>query len=508
VSDALSELIERDAVRKLFAADGSLWSDDPEIAAEIGRWTGWIPVIAEMRSEAAAIQAFAAETMAGFDRVVLCAMGGSSLAPLVLGSAFGGRIHVLDTTDPDAVRQVPVEGSLFVIGSKSGSTLEPEVMEAYFWDATGGDPSRFVAITDPGSKLAARAAARGFRRVFQNRPDIGGRFSALSYFGLVPAALAGIEIAPLLDAAAAVLAASGPGTDPARNAPLHLGAALGAGVRAGRDKLTIVTDPGIGPFGLWLEQLIAESTGKNGTGVVPLAEERLGPPAVYGDDRLFAYLRLDGTNDAAVAALEGAGFDVTRFDLTGPADIGGQMVLWELATAYCGALLNINPFDQPNVQAAKDYVVAALAGYESSGALDAVDAGDVAAALGSAARGRSFVVIQAYVTPSEANARLLQDLRHEIRDALGVATQLGFGPRYLHSTGQLHKGGSRQGVYLQVLSGDSSDAAIPGRPWTFRTVIEAQAIGDAQALRATGQPVARVALRDAAAAVRAALGAR
>jgi transaldolase / glucose-6-phosphate isomerase len=501
----VDELIARDAVRKLFAGDGTLWSDDPVAAREIGSWTGWIPVIAEMQAEAAAIERWAGETMQQFERVVLCGMGGSSLAPLVFGEAFGGRLHVLDTTDPDAVLAVPVDGSLFVIASKSGSTLEPEIMEEYFWAATGGDGGRFVAITDPGSKLEARAGERGFLRVFRGRPDIGGRFSALSPFGLVPAALAGIEIRPVLERAAAVLAGSGPGSDPHANAPLQLGGLLGDAVRSGRDKLTILADPAIGPIGLWLEQLLAESTGKDGTGVVPLADEPIGEPAVYGEDRQFAYLRLDGTHDAAVAAIEGAGLPVARFPLADLADIGAQMITWELATAYCGALLGINPFDQPNVQAAKDLVVQALDTYVRTGRLEDVDPGDVRTALAAARPGRSFVVIQAFVTPDADTEARLQQVRAEIRDRLRVATQLGFGPRYLHSTGQMHKGGPRTGIYLQVLAGRDSDVAIPGRPYGFRTVIEAQSGGDAGALRATGQPVARVTAAEFHEAVMAAL---
>jgi len=507
VGDGLQRLIERDAVGKLFGTDGSLWTEDPAAAAEIRRWVGWIPVVDEMRVAAGEINAWAAETMEHFDHVVLCGMGGSSLAPLVFADAFEGRLLVLDTTDPDAVLSMPTERTLFVIASKSGSTLEPEIMEEHFWSITGGDGSRFVAITDPGSKLAARAQERGFRRTFLNRADIGGRFSALSYFGLVPAALAGINVAPLLDSAAAVLARSGPDADPADNAPLQLGAWLGDSVAAGRDKLTIINDPAAGSIGLWLEQLLAESTGKDGTGVVPLAGEPIEGPANYGDDRIFAYVRRDGTLDEPVAAFEAAGFPLQRCELAGLQDLAGQMITWELATAYCGALLGINPFDQPNVQAAKDYVVAALDTYVKTGQLDDVDHGDVADALGHAVRGRSFVVLQAYVTPTGAHEGMLQGLRRQIRDRLGVATQLGFGPRYLHSTGQLHKGGSRQGIYLQVLSGSDSDAEIPGRPYGFRTVIEAQSRGDAQALRATGQPVARVTIAEAADAVEAALGA-
>jgi glucose-6-phosphate isomerase len=508
VASGLDELVARDAVRKLYSADGSLWSDEPEQAAKVGYWTGWLPVVAELRRESDELRRWATETMQGFERVVLCGMGGSSLAPLVFGQALGAdRLHVLDTTDPDAVQAVPVDGSLFVVSSKSGTTLEPELMEAFFWERTGGDGARFVAVTDPGSQLAERAQARGFRRVFENRPDIGGRFSALSYFGLVPAALAGVDSSRLLDRAEQVVTASGPGTNPEANVPLGLGAALGDHVRAGRDKCTFVTSPGLGPIGLWLEQLLAESTGKNGTGVVPLADEPLGAPAVYGPDRFFAYLRLDGdgTHDAAVDALEGTGFPVTRCVLQDAYDIGAQMVTWEMATAYAGALIGINPFDQPNVQSAKDQTVALLEQYVAGGQLDPVDGGDLGEVLGGAVRGQHFVAILAFVTPDEATESALQAVRAEIRDRLGVATSLGFGPRYLHSTGQLHKGGPRTGRYLQVTSERDSDAPIPGRPYGFRVVIEAQARGDAKALRATGQPVVRVPLSRVADAVAEAL---
>ena len=454
MGDGLQRLIERDAVRKLYDGDGSLWSDDPAAAAEIGRWIGWLPVVTEMREQAEELQKWAAETMSGFSHVVLCGMGGSSLAPLVFGDAFGGALHVLDTTDPDAVLAVPTENSLFVIASKSGSTLEPEIMEEHFWGLTGGDGTRFVAITDPGSKLAARAEERGFRHTFLNRPDIGGRFSALSYFGLVPAALSGIDIAPLLDSAADVLALSGPDTDPAENVPLQLGALLGDSVAAGRDKLTIIADPAVG-----LDRALARAADR---GVDGQGRHRRGAAggrahrAARGCTARTGYSRTcgrDGTHDDAVDAFEQAGFAVERCALAGLQDLGGQMLTWELATAYCGALLGIDPFNQPNVQAAKDYVVAALDGYVASGHLDDVEAGDLGDALARAVRGRSFVVIQAYVTPSGEHEGVLQGLRRQIRDRLGVATQLGFGPRYLHSTGQLHKGGSRQGIYLQVLAG-------------------------------------------------------
>jgi transaldolase/glucose-6-phosphate isomerase len=501
VRDALSELVDRDAVRKLFAGDGSLYSDDPEQAHAIGYWTGWIPVVAEMRREASALEAWAKDTMRDHERVVVCGMGGSSLAPLVFQTTYQAPITVIDTTDPDAVAAVPVDGSVFIIASKSGTTLEPELFEAYFWDKAGADPSRFIAITDPGSLLAKRSAERGYRRVFENRADIGGRFSALSYFGLVPAALGGIDITRLLDRAAGVLAASGPGTDPDSNAPLRLGAALGGHVRTGRDKLTLIASPPIASIGLWLEQLIAESTGKNGTGIVPLAHEPLGPPGVYANDRVFCYLRLDDTHDAQVDALEQAGQPVIRLGVDDVDDIAGQMITWELATAYAGALLGINPFDQPNVQAAKDFTIRALADYEHQRRLPDVDCGSIRDAFSQARAGRSFVALQAYVTPTAGHEQQLRAVRQRIRDRLRVATSLGFGPRYLHSTGQLHKGGPRTGIYLQVLADTDSDVAIPGRSYGFRVVITAQSRGDANALRATGQPVARIGMDAFAAAV-------
>ena len=499
--EALDELRERDAARKLYARDGSLWSDDPETAAEVERWIGWLPVVEEMRSGADELQRWGAEHGSRFDQIVLCGMGGSSLAPLVFSRSLpGGDLRVLDTTDPDAVRAVPVEGSLFVISSKSGTTLEPNVMEEHFWPEAGADGSRFVAVTDPGSKLGALAREKGYLRVFENRADIGGRYSALSYFGLVPAVLAGIQIGPVLESAAEMVERSRPDAYP-ENPGLELGAVLGGLARAGRDKCTIVASPPIASIGLWLEQLLAESTGKAGVGVVPLADEPLGAPDVYGDDRLFVHLRADATHDAALERLAAAGQPVVTIDVPGVEALGGEMVRWELATAYAGALLGINPFDQPNVQSAKDRTVASLQAYERDGSLREVDEGSLEELFAAVTPGSTYVAVQAFVTPSEENERLLQDVRRTIRDRLGVATSMGFGPRYLHSTGQLHKGGPKTGVFLQVTADSDSDAAIPGRPWGFRTLIEAQARGDAEALRDEGRPVARVPLSRLRAAV-------
>ncbi|CAA9535825.1 MAG: Glucose-6-phosphate isomerase [uncultured Thermoleophilia bacterium] len=506
--EALEELRTRDAAAKLFAADGSLWADDDAAAAEeIGGWIGWLPVVEEMRAAAPELVAWGREhgvPSGRYERVVLCGMGGSSLAPLVFAESFGLPIHVLDTTDPETVQAVPVDGSLFVISSKSGSTIEPSVMHEYFWEQTGQDGSRFVAVTDPGSKLGRTAREQGFLRVFENRADIGGRYSALSYFGLVPAVLAGLDIVPLLDGAAATVRASAPDAYP-ENPGLELGAVMGGLARSGRDKLTVVVSPTLASLGLWLEQLIAESTGKHGTGVVPLADEPLGQPVVYGADRLFVHVRVDSSHDDAVGRLEAAGQPVLTIPVAGPDALGAEMVRWELATAYAGALLGINPFDQPNVQAAKDLAVASLEAFEREGRLEESDPGDVAEAFAQAVPGRSYVAIQAFVPPTAANEALLQDVRRTIRDGLGVATSMGFGPRYLHSTGQLHKGGPPTGVFLQALSDSELDVPIPGRPFGFRTLIDAQSRGDAGALRAQGLPVARVPLSRLAEAVSTAL---
>ena len=504
---ALADLIERDAVTSLHEADGSLWSDDPATAEEAGKWVGWVPVVEEMAAEAPAIVAWARDAIAPYERAVLCGMGGSSLAPLVFSHVFGrtDRLEVLDTTDPDAIEAIPADGSLFVIASKSGSTLEPNVMAEHFWPLVGSDGSRYVAITDPGSKLEAQATSQGWLRTFLNRPDIGGRYSALSHFGLVPAALAGIDIEAILADAVAAHASQRPGDDVEGNTSLQLGAAIGGLAKAGRDKLTLIASPSLASVGLWLEQLIAESTGKHGTGIVPLADEPIGRPEVYGSDRVFVHLRADSTHDDAVAALARAGQPVLVLDVDAPIGIGGLMLTWELATAYAGAVLGINPFDQPNVQQAKDMTVDALESFDKTGSLEKVDSGSVSELLGSAKSGE-YLVIQAYIQPTAAHEAILQAVRGRIRDALGIATAMGFGPRYLHSTGQLHKGGPKEGIFLQVLSGSSSDSEIPGRGYGFRTLIEAQSGADASALRAEGRPVARIPLAELSAAVDAALG--
>ena len=401
---------------------------------------------------------------------------------------------MLDSTDPDAVRAVPVEGSLFVIASKSGSTIEPNCFADAFWAKTGGDGSRFVAITDPGSALEERARGDGWARVAHGRPDVGGRYSALTAFGLVPAVLAGIDIRLMVERAAHALAKCRDelGVNPGQT----LAHVIGNAHAKGRDKLTFVLPPALASVGLWLEQLIAESTGKQGTGVLPVAGEPLGDPSAYGDDRLFIHFRQGNGLDeqeAALDALREAGQPVFTVQLEGgPEEIGAVFVEWEVATALVGALLHINPFDQPNVQEAKDRTIAILEGFARDGKLPAEEPGSLSDVFGHAERSHSYVCLQAFVAPTPARQELLERLQGCLRDALGCAATAGFGPRYLHSTGQSHKGGPPTGLFVQLLAGEQDDEAIPGRPFGFRTLRDAQALGDAGALRGRGLPLARI----------------
>jgi glucose-6-phosphate isomerase len=491
------------------------------------------------------LQAFAQQLHGeGLQHVVLLGMGGSSLAPEVLRRSLPApagrpRLHVLDSTDAGAVRAlgeaIDVQRTLFLVSSKSGGTIEPLSMLAHFWST----PDRFAAITDPGSGLEQIARERGFRRVFHGDPDIGGRYSALSPFGIVPAVLAGFDARALLEDA--------PGAWEARvdmeagaveemhglPAPVWLGAALGALARAGRDKLTFVVPPPLDALGLWEEQLFAESTGKHGTGILPVADEPLGEPDAYGEDRVFVYVpdtsapameRVEATsataNPGAVAAqrldhphvrarvlaLAEAGHPVFEIPLSGPLDLGRAFMLSELAVAVAGWGLGINPFDQPDVQRAKDATTRVLEGFQRDGSLPAVpDAAEpqLRALLGDA-RPPSYVAIMGYVQPSADFDAAVVELRASIRDATRATTTFGYGPRYLHSTGQFHKGGPKTGRFLQLIHDAAQDEPIPGRPYTFDTLKNAQATGDLQTLRELGLPAERVVLRgeDPAAALR------
>jgi transaldolase/glucose-6-phosphate isomerase len=519
VDTALQRLDKADFVTRLWKKDPTLWkADDAAHQAEIAVRLGWIDVVDEMERAVPALTAFADEIRrAGFTRAVLCGMGGSSLAPEVLRRTFGvakGHVDVavLDSTDPAAVRRLEVWShpatTLYVIASKSGGTTEPNVFFRYFWErvrASRGERAgeNFVAITDPGTAMERRARDHGFRHVFLNRPEIGGRYSALSYFGMVPAALMGIDVATLLERARRMMVASGPTVAATQNPSIHLGAVLGALARRKRDKLTFVVSDKLDSFGYWTEQLIAESTGKEGTGIVPVEGEPLARPAAYGTDRVIAYVRLGSKQDAAVAALARAGHPVIAFHLKDPYDLGAEFMRWEIATAVAGFLLDIDPFDQPNVQESKDNTVRLLGAYTATGRLPdeggarAVTAPDFATVLDrhlQRLRPGRYAAVTAYVDRTPVRERALLALRTILRDRFKVATTVGYGPRFLHSTGQLHKGGPNNGVFIQLTRTDPDDVAIPGERYGFSTLKAAQALGDYESLVARKRPVLRVGL--------------
>jgi hypothetical protein len=447
------------------------------------------------------------------------------------------ELHVLDSTDPAQVAaaeaKVDLAKTLFIVASKSGSTLEPNIFKAYFFERVkqvlGADRagSRFLAITDPGSNLEKEAKADGFRHVFAGMKSIGGRYSALSHFGMVPAAVMGLDVERLLDEAERMQQACAPGVPAAENPGLVLGTVLGVLATKGLDKLTLAASPGIHDLGAWLEQLIAESTGKEGKGIIPVDRERLGPPSVYGDDRLFCYLRLESApdlaQDAAVAALEAAGRPVVRIAVASPYDLGEEFLRWEIATATSGAILGINPFNQPDVEASKIATKTLTAAYEKTGTLpaetpffegqgvklfadaantealqraagDRTLAGLLKAHLGRLQKGDYFAAL-AYLPMTTAHEQAIQSIRHRIRDTKRVATCLGFGPRFLHSTGQGYKGGPNSGVFLQITCDDAKDLAVPGQKYTFGIVEAAQARGDYEVLAERKRRALRVHLR-------------
>ena len=494
ITTALNELSERDAVARLWAADHTLWRDDP---TEISDRLGWLTVVPELLVGIDSLAAECAKAVADVDHVLIMGMGGSSLFPEVLATSFGPQpeaptLHIVDTTDPAALARVagelPPERTLHVAASKSGSTLETRSHLDWAWDRHP-DPSRFAVITDPDSELAALAADRGFAHTWLNRPDIGGRYSALSLFGVVPALLAAIDATELLRSASVM-------AEPLRgaasvNPAAALAAVMAAGVREGRDKVTIVLPDEIASFGLWLEQLLAESTGKDGTGVVPIVGEPLGDPEVYGDDRVFVALG-EGTGGAPLDALAAAGHPVHVVGYDGLGDLGGQVLLWEAATALCGALLDVQPFDQPDVAAAKAATNKVLADglpdeplVSLESLLDQVRPGD-------------YLALQAFVDPGSEVVAQLDAVRVALRDRLHVATTVGLGPRFLHSTGQLHKGGPATGVFVQVVADPAAapSVPIPGKPFDFATLEQAQAAGDLATLRERGRRAGRVAIAE------------
>ncbi len=503
----MAGLNDNQIVPRIWNHDHTVWKPEP---TEITNRLGWLHLPDTMREHLPAIESLRADVLVdGYTHVLLLGMGGSSLAPEVFAKTFGSLIDgrlalsVLDSTKPGAVLAQAngheLDKTLFIVATKSGGTVETLSFFKFFYnrlaEEVGDDQAgrHFVAITDGGSKLDQLADAYGFRQTFRNDPNVGGRFSALSLFGLVPAGLIGIDLNLLLDRGAAMgLACQEP--DAAANPGAWLGAVISRLGVDGRDKLTVVTSPAIASFGDWAEQLIAESTGKEGQGILPVVGEDLGAPEVYGDDRLFVSVQLgsDTTHEAALAALEVAGYPVVRLAMTDRYDLGRQFLLWELATAVAGHFLRINPFNQPDVEAAKVLAREAVAAYADTGKLPEVEAAQPTAealrAFLSAARPGDYVSLQAYVHPTDQATAALQALRLGIRDTYRLATTVGYGPRFLHSTGQLHKGDAGNGLFIQFVSDDQQDAAIPdkagepGSALTFGVLIEAQAAGDRAAL--------------------------
>jgi transaldolase/glucose-6-phosphate isomerase len=520
-----------------------IWARDPSVWTGSGEqdWLGWLDVAADQATQASRFTDLVHDVRsAGFTDVVVLGMGGSSLCPDVLATTFPPqaglpRLRVLDSTDPQQVKAIQdavnLATTLFFVSSKSGTTLEPNIFAAHFFERmsqiVGEDRagSHFIAITDPGSPLEDLARRQGYRAVFAGVPSIGGRYSALSDFGMVPGAAAGIDVAAMLASARAMARACSASTRAGNNPGLLLGAVIGTCANAGRDKLTFVTSPGVARFGAWLEQLIAESTGKQGRGVIPVDGEPAGAPDIYGTDRLFAYIRLtsddDDGQDAKVGELEQVGNPVVRIELSERHELGGEFFRWEFATAAAGSLIGINPFDQPDVEDAKVLAREITDHYDETGALTtrtpfvekeglrlyaddanraeliemAGEDADVLAYLGahlSRAGAGDYVALLAYVEMTTAHEAALREIRALIRDARRVATCVGFGPRFQHSTGQAYKGGPNTGVFLQITCDDTVNLAVPGHRYSFGVVKEAEARSDLDVLAARGRRVLRL----------------
>ncbi len=500
----IAELVKRAederVARRIWSKDDTLWG--PAGQAEVADRLGWLTAHETYGEQIDDLESFAEEAVRdGFTDAVLLGMGGSSLAPEVLRRSFGGRqhgrlrLHVLDSTDPGAVlaqqRAVDLETTIFIVSTKSGGTIETLSLLHHFWSVRP-QPEQYVAITDPGSSLAKLAGERGFRRTFLNDPDVGGRYSALTYFGLVPAALMGVDLDSLLEGAG-VAAEACTAYSSAGNSGLWLGISLAALALQGRDKLTLVVDAPVSSFGLWAEQLVAESLGKHGKGIVPVTDEPVGEPGVYGRDRVFAYLR-DNEDpseelDAAVRALAADDQPTVTLSAGGPEDLGRIFFFAEFATAVAGWALGINPFDQPDVQVAKDTtgrILTTIAGGGEAPAPEPAGEDELRALLADAGEG-DYVAILGFMAPSDAADAAIAELRRTIRDATGATTTFGYGPRYLHSTGQLHKGGPQSGRFLVLVHDGPDDVEIPGSPYGFRALKNAQAAGDLETLRSRGR---------------------
>ncbi|OLD80110.1 MAG: hypothetical protein AUF67_13470 [Acidobacteria bacterium 13_1_20CM_58_21] len=532
VAWSLEDWKKNNKVARLWQKDASLWSGTDE-----SNWLGWLTITEEQIAHIDVLKQVAEDVKkARFKDALLLGMGGSSLCPEVLSMTFGKmkgfpELHVLDSTDPAQIKaieaKVDLQRTLCIVSSKSGSTLEPNIYKQYFFErvkAKVGEKeagNHFSAITDPGSKMQQVAEADKFRRIFLGVPSIGGRYSAISNFGMVPAAVMGLDVEKFLKNTEEMVTACGASSAADFNPGVILGTILGVAANHGRDKITIVTSPGIFDLGAWLEQLIAESTGKIGKGIIPVDRERLARPASYGNDRVFAYVRLaskpNKAQDAAVAALEKAGHPVVRITLPNTYNLGQEFFRWEIATAVAGSIIGINAFNQPDVEASKIETKKLTSEYETTGSLPAespffeekgiklfADEKNTAALKGGAkladvlkahlsriGAGDYFAVL-GYITMNPANEKTLQTIRHAVRDKKKVATVLGFGPRFLHSTGQAYKGGPNSGVFLQITGDDAKDLPVPGQKYTFGIVKAAQARGDFAVLAERGRRALRV----------------
>jgi glucose-6-phosphate isomerase len=532
VAASLDDWKKNNKVARLWQKDSSLWSNTDE-----SRWLGWLTITEQQLANFGTLKELAVEVKkAKFKHVLLLGMGGSSLCPEVLRMTFGKiagfpELQVLDSTDPTQIKAIEkkldLKNTLCIVSSKSGSTLEPNIFKQYFFERVKkavGDKlvgSRFIAVTDPGSKMQQVAEADKFWRIFAGDPSIGGRYSALSNFGMVPGAAMGMDLGKFLKTTQEMAIACGPNSAADTNPGVILGTIMGVAANHGRDKITIITSPGIFDLGAWLEQLIAESTGKIGKGIIPVDREKLAKPGVYGNDRLFAYLRLankpNKAQDEAVAAIEKAGHPVVRITVANIYALGQEFFRWEIATAVAGSIIGINAFNQPDVEASKIETKKLTSQYEATGSLppespffvskDAkLFADDKNASvlsggktlgeilkthLSRIAAGDYFAVL-GYIPMNAENEKALQAIRMSVRDAKKVATCLGFGPRFLHSTGQAYKGGPNSGVFLQITCDDASDLAVPGQKYTFGVVKAAQARGDFAVLAERGRRALRV----------------
>ena len=536
VKATLEDWKKNNKVKRLWARDASLWTNKDE-----GNWLGWLGIVDEQIARNADFEKIADEIHnAGFTHLVLLGMGGSSLCVEVFGKTFGKKdgypqVHILDSTDPAQIRtlesKIDIAKTIFIVASKSGTTLEPNIFEQYFYEkvkqSVGAAEAgkRFIATTDPGSQMQKVAESHGFRHIFYGVPSIGGRYSALSNFGMIPAAIQGVDVPKFLDRSEEMVHACASVVPADENPGAILGAVLGTLQKSGRDKVTIFASPGISDLGAWLEQLLAESTGKEGKGLIPVDRESIGAPEVYGKDRVFVYMRLedgaDAKQDAGIATLEKAGQPVVRIQVANNYELGQEFFRWEIATAVAGSIIGINAFNQPDVEASKIETRKLTDEYEKSGSLPQEtpffeekgvnlysDDKNVAALKQTAGKGATltaylrahmsrlkagdYFAVLGYIERNEQNRTELQTIREAVRDKKHVATCLGFGPRFLHSTGQAYKGGPNSGVFLQITCDDAADLPVPGKKYTFGIVKAAQARGDFNVLTERGRRALRV----------------